>query len=215
MWKDIYDFIQFIKRNWQTFKSAWLAFIIVLLVGGIVGYLIGRWKYQRIVQIKNERIAQKDDQLVAKDDLIAEYRERLHLTPTTDTSYSRLTNNELKQKALEVVSQTRDFLRERNERDTRLRDSEWEEMFAAKSEEEKHRIWNKFVTITMESSQKLISDYKEKFKVDTILLRDELLSRLPKDARDDNSYSMYEHPINPIGMEIVATDLERLAKSLP
>lgn len=202
------EFLDYIQTNWETLKSAPLVFVSTIVLAVVLAFFVLKWRYNSIVEILNQRLAAKDDQLV-------EYRERLHLTPTTDTSYSRLTNNELKQKALEVVSQTRDFLRERNERHTRLRDSEWEEMSAAKSEEEKHRIWNKFVTITMKSSQKLRSDYEEKFKVDTILLRDELLSRLPKDAQDDNSYSMYEHPINPICMEIVATDLERLAKSLP
>lgn len=202
------EFLDYIQTNWETLKSAPLVFVSTIVLAFVLVFFVLRWRYNSIVEILNQRLAAKDDQLT-------EYRERLHLTPTTDTSYSRLTNNELKQKALEVVSQTRDFLRERNERDTRLRDSKWEQMSAAKSEEEKHRIWNKFVTITMESSQKFISDYEEKFKVDTILLRDELLSRLPKDARDNQSYAMYQYVANPIGIEMVASDLERLTKSLP
>jgi hypothetical protein len=51
--------------------------------------------------------------------------------------------------------------------------------------------------------------------VDTILIRDELLSRLPKDERGNDVHILYEHPTNLLGMEEVASDLEGLAKLLP
>jgi hypothetical protein len=54
----------------------------------------------------------------------------------------------------------------------------------------------------------------EQFKANAIVLRDELLSRLPSYARDDRWYSCYEHADDAAGMAVVADDLERLAESL-
>lgn len=53
------------------------------------------------------------------------------------------------------------------------------------------------------------------FKAEAIVLRDELLSRLPSYARDDRWFSFYENADNAAGMAVVAEDLERLAESLP
>lgn len=58
-------------------------------------------------------------------------------------------------------------------------------------------------------------EYDKRFKVETIVLRDELLTRLPNESKNEQGYARYEHPVNPIGMGMVADDLERLAKLLP
>ncbi len=52
------------------------------------------------------------------------------------------------------------------------------------------------------------------FKANAIVLRDELLSRLPRHARDNRWFSSYEHARDPAQMSVVADDLERLAGSL-
>jgi hypothetical protein len=57
----------------------------------------------------------------------------------------------------------------------------------------------------------LNSEYDAKFKVTAIVLRDELLTRVKRPQPDGPEAHMYEHPTNPIGMGIVADDLERLA----
>ena len=49
---------------------------------------------------------------------------------------------------------------------------------------------------------------------DAIVLRDELLTRLPSYARDDRWSSLYERVEDPTGMATVADDLERLAEGL-
>lgn len=54
----------------------------------------------------------------------------------------------------------------------------------------------------------------EQFKANAIVLRDELLSRLPSYARDDRWFSFYENAADAAGMSVVADDLERLAESL-
>ena len=54
----------------------------------------------------------------------------------------------------------------------------------------------------------------DQLKADAIVLRDELLSRLPSYARDDRWFSFYERIEDTAGMAVVAEDLERLADSL-
>src|SRR5262245_57332731 len=54
---------------------------------------------------KDEQLAGKDDQLRGKDNLITEYRERLRLLPPAESPFLRLTNAELRQKALTIVQQ--------------------------------------------------------------------------------------------------------------
>jgi hypothetical protein len=49
---------------------------------------------------------------------------------------------------------------------------------------------------------------------DAIVLRDELLTRLPSYARDDRWFTFYERVEDPAAMATVADDLERLAGSL-
>ncbi len=83
----------------------------------------------------------------------------------------------------------------------------------AESEEEKQRIWDSHSNQLISESYEICGEYDRRFKVDALLLRDELLSRLPKEAKK-RAYSLYEHPINPICRGMVADDLERMAKSL-
>jgi hypothetical protein len=54
----------------------------------------------------------------------------------------------------------------------------------------------------------------DQVKADAIVLRDELLTRLPSYARDDRWFSLYERVEDTAGMAAVADDLERLADSL-
>ncbi|MBI1941229.1 MAG: hypothetical protein HYS33_06950 [Acidobacteria bacterium] len=53
----------------------------------------------------------------------------------------------------------------------------------------------------------------EQFTATAIVLRDELLSRLPPHARDDRWFSFYEHASDAV-VSVVADDLERLAGDL-
>jgi hypothetical protein len=105
----------------------------------------------------------------------------------------------------------RAFLRERNARDR----FELPVGFGNLTEEERQRKWQEQTNAAIQRSFETRSDFESQFKVDSILLRDELLSRLRPDAKNERAYRMYESPINPLVMEEVVGDLERLAKSLP
>ena len=230
----IREWTDYITGEWKVIRQAPVTFLVALF---LLGYAIN-WRldssyksdYTNRLELKDEQIKtkeeqlkgkddqlkgkddqlkSKDDYLKGKDDLLNEYRERLHLLPPAQSSYSRLTNAELQQKALAVVQQLRQFLEK----------SRNPSVFPAyppnASEEEKNRIWQQYTLQSIQASQNLISAYNNKFKDEVILLHDELRSRLVTTEEKPGQTFLYETANNALVMEMVASDLGRLAKSLP
>ena len=209
------ELLRYIQTEWATLVSAPLTFMLFGILAFGAAFFIARWRYEGIGESLRERIDTLKDRIQGKDEQINEYRERLHLIPADATSYSRLTNNELQQRALKVVTEVREFLRERGERQYRSLFSGWRRGITEMTEDQKRRAWEEETNALMQDSLQTSTAFDARFKVDTILLRDELLSRLPSTAKNQREYGTYEHPTNPIGMGMVADDLERLAKSIP
>jgi len=130
------------------------------------------------------------------------------------TRFSRMTDPELKETTLRLVTELRHFLLESEQEDREAWESRSTTMDLAKTEEEKHKIWTMITTKDLLRSAKRNAEYERRFQTISILLRDELLSRLHKGAADKQSLSRYEHPTNPLGMGEIADDLEKLGKSL-
>lgn len=209
------DFLGFIQSEWTAISSAPITFILLLITSFGAAFYIANWRYEGIVESLKERIELFKERLEAKDGQLGEYRERLHLLPTTETTYSRFTNAELKQKTLDVVGRIRELLNSRNEKQHDLIFPIEPKNYQNMSEEESHKLWQRKTNALVKEIAETIAIYVRDFKVDTILLRDELLSRLPNSAKNERQYRTYEYPTNPIGIGIVADDLERLSKSLP
>lgn len=201
------DLLLLLQQEWSTLKAAPVTFVLILILAFLAAFFALKWYYRGILETKNERLKAKDDQL---DD----YRQRLGLISASGSEFSRLNFEELKQRAIDLVTKIRQFLTQRQEESRRLDSIEWQQMQEAKTEEDRKRIWNTFINNQSQLSIKHNAEYDRQFKIDTILMRDEMLSRLPEHKKDERTYSMYEHPTNPIGMGMVADDLEKLAKSL-
>ena len=61
-----------------------------------------------------------------------------------------------------------------------------------------------------------VAIYNERFKSEAIFLRGEILSRLSKEYRSKvEPLAIFEFPRNLGGMEIIATSIELLGKTLP
>jgi hypothetical protein len=133
----------------------------------------------------------------------------------TFTSAHRATNEHIRTRALNLVSEMRDFLQQRRaEDDTRML-TQQTEMRNASSEEERSAIWDRYTQPMIQASTAFMFEYSRRFKVQAIVLRDELLSRVLRPSPKHQRTSLYEHPTNPLGVEEVADDLEWLARSLP
>jgi hypothetical protein len=197
--------IKFLEDNWSAILSAPLVFVICI----VIGFLIGKWYFSGRIDTMKIWIQQKDD-------LLDEYRQRLKMIPIDETGskYTRMTHDELKRAGLELAGKVRELIVEDQRKSHTLSMAQRAQMMNAKSQEERNQAWEKFTNQLMSRSYETRDKYDKRFKVDAILLRDEMLSRLPESAKNKSAYSLYEHPTNPIGMGMVADDLERLAKSL-
>ncbi|MBU4231108.1 MAG: PIN-like domain-containing protein [Desulfobacterales bacterium] len=135
------------------------------------------------------------------------------------TKQSLLSNEEIVERALHIVKELRVQLAEERRASESLSNQRMSAMRSATTQEEKNNIWETFNQIDREPTQRLMQLYKFNFKVDAILLRDEMLARLPEDIllskRERSFPHMYEHPTNPLGLEAVIDDLEYLAKCMP
>ena len=208
------DLVDFLREHWTALAAAPGAFAVLVILAFGAAFLVARWRYEAIVETLKERLLGLKERLEGKDAQLDEYRGRLHLIPVSGTSFSRLSNSELQRRVLDVVAEIRPFLAERGSRDRSLlfaRTGRGREM----SDEERQRDWDAQTNALLCNSFETATDFDNRYKVNTILLRDELLSRLPDGSKNEREFRAYEHPTNPIGMRMVADDLERLAKSLP
>jgi hypothetical protein len=204
--------LEFIIREWAAISAAPAAFILLLVIAGTVGFFVARWRYEGIIDQLKQRLETLGERLEAKDEQITEYRERLRLVPRDVHAHANLTSAELQRSALAVVAGIREFLKERSLSEGFAFDRvAWKES----TPEERQRAWEEETRRSMEQSIAWNAEYDRKYRIDSILLRDELLARLPPEARHEREFRMYEHPTNAIGIGMVADDLERLAKSLP
>src|SRR6266542_373589 len=208
------DALKTLQSERSTLVTAPWAFLILMAVAFALAFAAAKWRYSAIVEQLRERLESIKDRLEAKDDQLDEYRERLHLVPARGSEFSRLTQSELKEKALIFVRDLRSWLAAGREQENHHLTQEWALMTQAKNEEERQRLWDQCTSASLQRWLKRKSQYDEKFKVDSILLRDELLARLPEGSRQEPSYRMYEYPTNFLSMGMVADDVQRLAKLL-
>jgi len=127
-----------------------------------------------------------------------------------------LTNAKLKSQTLGTVTSIRSLLEEYQSKNNELFSSRFSN-FEKLSEEERHRHWVEETNKSTQLLSQLQAAYNSKYKINAILLRDELLSRLPKEiTKDRNDINRsYENVVNTLDILEVADDLERLSKLLP
>lgn len=199
---------------------AWAIPIVIVIISG--AFILGRYIKQEYIDIFEERIKAKqanidllETRIQSKEDLLNEYRERLHLTSKSSTAFSTMSNKELRNKTLEVVSSIRGYLEKIKNEDMRLFFLQSQEMQSTKNKAEQHQLWLKQTKKSSQNSLEQKLYYSRNFQTDTILLRDEILTRLPKGSKDNKLDIHYEHYTNQLSMTFMVNDLERIAKSLP
>ncbi|OIR10465.1 hypothetical protein GALL_77770 [mine drainage metagenome] len=201
------DLIEYIQREWTTIAAAPFTFVVVIVLVGGVAYAASKWRHGGIIELLRERLAAKDQQL-------DEYRERLHFVPAGGSEFAKLSHSELQTQALKFVGSLREWLAARHSQDSQRQHQQWLAMTRAADEGQKKDLWDSHTADLIQSSTALNSEYDAKFKVRAIVLRDEMLARVKHPNPKSHALHMYEHPTNPIGMGMVADDLELLARHL-
>ncbi|HEX4584122.1 MAG TPA: hypothetical protein VH183_04790 [Burkholderiaceae bacterium] len=198
---------EFLDTQWAVIEAAPLVFIFGLVVFGAAAYGVSRWYHRGIIETLRERLTCKDERLDA-------YRDRLDLAPVRGSEFSKLSDKELQSAALRFVDNLRDWNASRNAAESLRQQQQWAALTRATDETHKKRLWDAHTADITATSMQRNSEYDAKFKVRAIVLRDELLIRVKHPDPTSIAHRMYDHPNSPVGMAMVADDLERLARLL-
>lgn len=204
---EIDKFVSLILREWAHINEAPASFAILTMTAFFLAYLAARWRYGGITESLKEQINTLNGRLIRKTEQSEEYKERALKFEETATKVITYDGAELCAKTLGLVARVREFIHRRKaqsyERLYRRSSSD------ANAEEE----WEQSTDLMLRHSNETTAEWEREFKVDAMMLRDELLSRLGVTI-DDRMTIMYEHPTNFFGYEDVASHLETLAKTL-
>jgi len=195
------------QAKWLALMRSPLLFVASLILAMAMGYLSAYWRYQRGVQISKDPTASKNEE-------IAEYGQQPHITPATTQYIARLANDELREESLDFVSQMRKFILKWGVVENQMALSLIDEMPTNTSEKEKRRIWQHFFSTSNLVLETRVLDYEKEFRTKAILLRNELLSRLPDLRRNKSADSFYQKADNPVDIRKVMDDLTLLTESL-
>jgi hypothetical protein len=196
----------------------WVGGTATVLVGifTLLLFLLLEVKNATIELVSNEVTLLKE-RLDEKDKQIARYVSIIEGKEIAVTSTSALLDNELRSKSLSLVSGLRDLLDEYDAESRRLMREERIASRSAATEEEKARLWNKYMRRSDEARDKVMSTYNREYKIDAEILHGELLARLPSDTADPRARHFFlpYGAGNILGAKAVADEIERLAKLLP
>jgi hypothetical protein len=136
------------------------------------------------------------------------------ILPAKTTAYRNLSNEELKNKVLQLASAIRGLARSFYEDDNRMRISADEKSASAKSQSERDQIRKTWIEDSGKLHNTYLARYEDKFWADAVLLREAVVARVGGVPGARNPI-IFEHPTNMLGIEEVANSLELLGKSLP
>ena len=208
------NFFELLAREWAVVSQAPLAFSLLAVSMFGLAYVAARWKYSAVVDqtrasndTLKERLHLKSEQAEQYKERALKYDEKVWAVVESDAS-------SLSQKALTLVGGIREFIERHRRLDESVRENEWSEMARSADEAEKQRLWHRFTSASSRLSNERNAEWERRFKVDALMLRDELRSRLKDYEPSERAAHFYEHPTNYFGFNDVAADLERMAKLL-
>jgi hypothetical protein len=131
------------------------------------------------------------------------------------TVYSNASNKELKPRTMQLVKNIRELAYSYKKQDRELLTVFDKRDRADMAKTERKKVRDQWIKESDAGHDSFMRQYKEKYWAEAILLRNELLRRLPKKLRQPQLSGIYQNPTNMLGVEAIADNLELLAKSLP
>jgi hypothetical protein len=129
--------------------------------------------------------------------------------------YREMPNSELAKKSLGIVQALRELVKNMNATDERIEEECDRRDAQAKSAQDRGRVRQSCNDEILKSSQKFLSQYEERYRADVLIVREEMLHRLPELKSKAVPPILASHPTNALGLGEVAASLEVLAKLLP
>lgn len=205
---DFEKIMTMLQKEWSTISQAPLTFLLLTSAAFSLAYYFSKWRYAGVTESLREQIATLNQRLISKTEQSEGYKERALKFDELSSKVVEYSAEELRNKTLGFVARLRAFIERRKNRlyeDARRS--------PAATEEERDREWARSAAALIQESNDTTAEWDREFKVDAMLLRDELRSRLGvTDGASNNR--VYEYPTNFFGYDEVACDLESLAKRL-
>jgi hypothetical protein len=135
--------------------------------------------------------------------------------PSGRMGYRDLSNEELSDKGVAMARALRALARELMTADEKLRSRCDRETELAKTEQAKNQLRQSCNDESLKATQNFLAQYEDKYKAEVLILREEMLHRLPELRPKTVPPVLASHPTNALGLGEVASTLEVLAKLLP
>lgn len=206
--------IAILKSEWHALTSAPWSFIIFGVAAFTFAYAVIRAVYVCRLDTIKEKLDLSKERLVAKDEQLDEYRERLGLMPSSGSKFAKLSHKELQDYTLKFVAGIRDWFSASESETHRITQQELNVIMRAQTEKQRNQLWDAHSSTYINRLSTIMREFNHKYKVDAILIRDELQARLPASERNRQVEHRYEHPTNTFCIREIADDLERKAKLL-
>lgn len=129
--------------------------------------------------------------------------------------YRDLSNEDLTEKGITMARALRALAREMMAADEKLRSRCDRENELAKTEQAKNQFRQSCNDESLKATQNFLAQYEDKYKAEVLILREEMLHRLPELRQKAAPPILANHPTNALGLGEVASTLEVLAKLLP
>jgi hypothetical protein len=135
--------------------------------------------------------------------------------PSGPMGYRDLSNEDLSEKGVAMARALRGLAREMMAADEKLRSRCDRDSELAKSEQAKNQLQQSCNDESLKATQNILAQYEAKYKAEVLILREEMLHRLPELRQKAVPPILASHPTNALGLGEVASTLEVLAKLLP
>ena len=135
--------------------------------------------------------------------------------PSGRMGYRDLSNEELSEKGVAMARALRAVAREMMAADEKLRSRCDKETELAKTEQARNQLRQSCNDESLKATQNFLALYEDKYKAEVLILREEMLHRLPELRPKTVPPVLASHPTNALGLGEVASTLEVLAKLLP
>lgn len=206
--------LDFFEKNWALMTTAPIAFIGLAVVSFGFAMVVSNWYHAKTIAESKATVESLKERVALRSEQVEKYREKALKYDMKVEAVVVASPAVLSRKVLDFVSKIRDFIDKHKSIDQSTQANEWAAMSAAVDEEAKGRLWSAFTMKSSEDSATRNLEWERRFRVDAMLLRDELRSRLSEHVSDRNIDMRYEHPTNYFGFNDVAADLERMTKLL-
>lgn len=187
---------EYLKKELSITLKTPVITITTFIVGGLITFFVVSWHYKERIDTYKE--------------IITQYKERTYEIKAAGNKYTALTLLDLKTTVLNFVSKLRVFNSEWRKKESLTKPPKLNNDI---SRGDYFRLFEEYKDQIQELRLRFQAKYFNEYKVDAIMLRDEMLSRLNKD-KYNYGFHLYVYAGDPFNMSKIPDDLERLSKML-